>query len=95
MAGDHEADPAWLLLTDWLCSDFQGRARLPGTPTREDVIALYESQTGWQVHNLRFSEILCAVLLSVPLLRMSSYLAMGDLSRVCAAHLDELLTEGG
>lgn len=92
--GDHEADLAWLLLTDWLCSDFQGRARLPGTPTRAETIAGYERRTGWPVRNLRFNEILCAVLLSVPLLRMSSHLGMGDLSQVCAARLDQLLTEG-
>ncbi|WP_433520903.1 phosphotransferase family protein [Nocardia pseudovaccinii] len=92
--GDHEADLAWLLLTDWLCSDFQGRVRLPGTPTREETIAGYAARTGWPVRNLRFNEILCAILLSVPLLRMSSHLGMGDLSQVCAARLDQLLTEG-
>ncbi|MEV6278808.1 phosphotransferase family protein [Nocardia sp. NPDC051832] len=90
--GDHEFDLAWLLFTDWLSSDFQGRARLPGTPGREEAIARYETVTGWPVRNLRFNEILCAITLSVPLLRMSSHLGMGDLSAVCVARLDQLLT---
>ncbi|GAB2680612.1 phosphotransferase family protein [Nocardia goodfellowii] len=89
--GDPEADLAWLLFTDWLCSDFQGRAALAGTPSREEAIAYYERSAGRPVRNLLFNEILSAILLSVPLLRMSSHLGMGDLSAVCVARLDQLL----
>ncbi|WP_194818242.1 phosphotransferase family protein [Nocardia sp. XZ_19_385] len=89
--GDPESDLAWLLFTDWLCSEFQGRAKLPGTPSRDEAIAYYERSTGRPVRNLLFNEILSAILLSVPLLRMSSHLGMGDLSAVCVARLDQLL----
>lgn len=92
--GDHEADLAWLLFTDWLCSDFQGRERLPGTPGRAETITGYEARTGWQVQHLKFNEIACALLLSAPLLRMSSQLGMGDLSLLCATRIDQLLAEG-
>ncbi|WP_280296194.1 hypothetical protein [Nocardia abscessus] len=34
--GDHEADLAWMLFLDWACSEFEGRERLPGTPSREE-----------------------------------------------------------
>lgn len=92
--GDHEFDLAWLLLTDWVSSEYLGRTPLPGTPDRAEVIARYQAATGWPVRNLRFNEILGAVLLSVALLRISTYLGMGDLSVVCTARLDLLLAAG-
>ncbi|MFI9508214.1 phosphotransferase family protein [Nocardia sp. NPDC052566] len=92
--GDHEFDLAWLLLTDWVSSEFLGKPRLPGTPSREEAIARYEAATGWAVRRLRFNEILGAVLLSVALLRIQTYLNMGDLSAVCTARLDQLLATG-
>lgn len=64
--GDHEADLAWLLFLDWASSEFEGHAPLPGTPTREETIAYYEKRSGMPVRNLRYNEILAAVLLSVP-----------------------------
>ncbi|GAA5090326.1 phosphotransferase family protein [Nocardia iowensis] len=91
--GDHESDLAWLLLTDWVSSEYLGKPRLPGTPSREETVARYEAATGWPVRRLRFNEILGAVLLSVALLRISTYLGMGDLSAVTVARLEELLGE--
>ncbi|MFC7451177.1 phosphotransferase family protein [Rhodococcus daqingensis] len=92
--GDHEADLAWLLFLDWACSDFEGHPRLPGTPNREETIARYEELTGRPVRNLRFNEVLAAVLLSVPLLRLSTHLQVGehaDISAFCIRRLEDLL----
>ncbi|WP_194837034.1 phosphotransferase family protein [Nocardia sp. XZ_19_369] len=89
--GDPESDLAWLLLTDWVSSEYLGKPRLPGTPTRADTIARYEAATGRPVRRLRYNEILGAVLLSVALLRISTYLDMGDLSAVAVARLELLL----
>jgi len=94
--GDHEADLAWLLFTDWLSSEFQGNQRLAGTPSRAAVIARYEQQSGMTVHRLKFNEILAAVLLAVPLIRMSAHLkieGMPDLSIMCSTRIDQLLAE--
>lgn len=94
--GDHEADLAWLLFLDWACSEFEGHAPLPGTPTREETVARYEELTGWTVKNLQFNEILAAVQLSLPLLRLSTHLQLDghtDLTAFCKAKLEQLLPE--
>ncbi|WP_069167296.1 phosphotransferase [Nocardia altamirensis] len=92
--GDHEADLAWLLLTDWVSSEYLSIPRLPGTPSREETIARYEAATGWPVRRLRFNEILGAVLMALALLRIQVVLGIGDLSAVAVARLDPLLSEG-
>lgn len=95
--GDHEADLAWLLFLDWACSEFEGHPRLPGTPSREETIARYEDLTGWTVQNLRYNEVLAAVLLSVPLLRLSTHLKLGDdvsITAFCMRRLEQLLGGG-
>lgn len=95
--GDHEADLAWLLFLDWACSDFEGHDALAGTPSRAETVARYEELTGWQVKNLRYNEILAAVLLAVPLLRLSTHLQLGDhvdLSAFCARRIEQLLDSG-
>ncbi|WP_454195802.1 phosphotransferase family protein [Nocardia sp. Marseille-Q1738] len=94
--GDHEADLAWMLFLDWACSEFQETERLPGTPTREETIARYEERSGMTVRNLRYNEILAAVLLSIPLLRMAHRLQLPpetDVTAFCAARIDQLLPD--
>ncbi|MFI6573346.1 phosphotransferase family protein [Nocardia fluminea] len=92
--GDHEADLAWMLFLDWACSEFQGTERLPGTPTREESIARYEQRSGMKVRNLRYNEVLAAVLLSIPLLRMAHRLNLPpeiDVTAFCAQRIEQLL----
>lgn len=94
--GDHEADLAWLLFLDWACSEFEGHTPLPGTPSREETIARYEELTGWRVENLLFNEVLAAVLLAVPLLRLSTHLQLGehtDITAFCKHRLEQLLRD--
>lgn len=93
--GDHEADLAWLLFIDWLSSEFQGNPRLPGTPDRTQVIERYERLTGFTVKRLQFNEVLAAVLLAVPLIRLSSHMeieGITDLSAMCSERISQLLT---
>ncbi|MEV0059189.1 phosphotransferase family protein [Nocardia sp. NPDC050718] len=92
--GDQEADLAWLLFLDWASSEFEGIAPLPGTPTRAETIAYYERRTGRAVRNLRYHEILAAVLLSVPLLRMAHRVRLPpemDITGFCTARIEQLL----
>lgn len=70
--GDHEADLAWLLVTDWAMSEYQGFPRLDGTPGREETIARYEQLTGLPVRNLRFNEMLAAFALACPVSRLQA-----------------------
>ncbi|MFI6870751.1 phosphotransferase family protein [Nocardia sp. NPDC050406] len=92
--GDHESDLAWLLFLDWASSVFEGHEPLPGTPSRAETIAYYEAKTGTTVRNLRFNEILAAVLLSVPLLRMASRVQLPpemNITGFCTTRIEELL----
>lgn len=92
--GDNEADLAWALFLDWASSTSQGLAPLPGTPTREELVALYEEKTGWTVKNLLFNEILAVVLLTIPLLRLARRFDLDDpnsLTRFCDDRLQQLL----
>ncbi|MET8654082.1 phosphotransferase family protein [Nocardia aurea] len=94
--GDHEADLAWMLFLDWACSEHQGVERLAGTPTRAETIARYEERAGMKVRNLRYNEILAAVLLGIPLLRMAHRLRLPaeiDVTAFCAARIEELLLD--
>jgi aminoglycoside phosphotransferase (APT) family kinase protein len=70
--GDHEADLAWLLFTDWGLSEYQGLPRLDGTPGREETIERYQQLTGLPVRNLRFNEVLAAVALACPVTRLET-----------------------
>ncbi|MGW1741169.1 phosphotransferase [Nocardia sp. NPDC001965] len=94
--GDHEADLAWMLFLDWACSEFQDTERLPGTPTRQETIARYEERSGMTVCNLRYNEILAAVLPSIPLLRMVHRLQLPpeiDVTAFCVQRIEQLLAE--
>jgi hypothetical protein len=82
--GDHEADLAWLLFTDWGLSEYQGLPRLDGTPGREETIERYQQLTGLPVRNLRFNEVLAAVALACPVTRLETKFRE-----------DGLLTDGG
>ena len=93
--GDHEADLAWLLFLDWASGEFEGHAPLPGTPTRAETIACYEKRAGMPVRNLRYNEILAAVLLSVPLLRMAHRVQLPpavNITGFCTARIEQLLS---
>jgi aminoglycoside phosphotransferase (APT) family kinase protein len=70
--GDHEADLAWLLFSDWACSEYQGHPRLDGTPSREETIARYEQLSGKPVANLRYNEVLAAVEMALPVSRLAA-----------------------
>ncbi|WP_067898640.1 phosphotransferase family protein [Nocardia vaccinii] len=92
--GDHEADLAWMLFLDWACTEFEGHPPAPGTPSRQETIEYYEHRTGMPVGNLVFNEILAAVLLSIPLLRMAHRLQLPpdlDPTAFCAARIEQLL----
>ncbi|MFD9550186.1 phosphotransferase family protein [Nocardia salmonicida] len=92
--GDHEADLAWMLFLDWACSEFQGTERLAGTPSREESIARYEERSGMKIRNLRYNEVLAAVLLSIPLLRMAHRLNLPseiDITAFCTQRVEQLL----
>ncbi|MCP9621674.1 phosphotransferase family protein [Nocardia otitidiscaviarum] len=92
--GDHEYDLAWLLFLDWASSVFEGHTPLPGTPTRAETITHYEAATGMPVRNLHYNEILAAVLLSIPLLRMADRVRLPpdtDITGFCTARIEELL----
>lgn len=70
--GDHEADLAWLLFVDWACSEYEGVPPLDGTPRRDETIERYERLTGRHVRNLRYNEMLAALALACPLLRLEA-----------------------
>jgi len=96
--GDHEADLAWLLFLDWSFSEYQQIPRLPGTPSRDETIARYEEWTGWPVRNLRYNEILAAVALACPVLRLQTKLVADrlitedfDLAGFCVERIRQLL----
>jgi aminoglycoside phosphotransferase (APT) family kinase protein len=96
--GDHEADLAWFLFLDWSFSDQQQVPRLAGTPNREQTIARYEQLTGWQVKNLPYNEVLAAVALASPVLRLQRKLLAEslitddfDLAGFCVERIRQLL----
>ncbi|MEU1206277.1 phosphotransferase family protein [Nocardia sp. NPDC005825] len=92
--GAPESDLAWLLFLDWACSEYEGHAPLPGTPSRAETIAYYEKRTGTQVRNLEYQEIFSAALLSIPLLRMSHRVQLPpemNITGFCTARIEQLL----
>ena len=96
--GDHEADLAWLLFLDWACSEYEGVPRLEGTPGREETIERYGRLTGLEMRNLRYNEVLAAVALACPVLRLETKLrAEGlltddfDLVGFCVERIRQLL----
>ncbi|MFE3189316.1 phosphotransferase family protein [Nocardia sp. NPDC059240] len=92
--GAPESDLAWMLFLDWACSEYEGHAVLPGTPSRAETIAYYEKITGERVRNLAYQEIFSAALLSVPLLRMTHRVQLPpemNITGFCTARIEQLL----
>ena len=96
--GAHEADLAWFLFIDWAFSDYQRIPRLAGTPGREQTIALYERLSGLPVRNLFYHEVLAAVALACPVLRLQTKLRSDglitdefDLIAFCTERIRQLL----
>ncbi len=96
--GDHEADLAWLLVTDWALSEYQGIPRLEGTPGREETVERYQQLTGLPVVNLRYNEMLAALALACPVSRLEArFRAEGvlsdgvDLVGFCVERIRQLL----
>ena len=92
--GDHEADLAWMLFLDWASSEYEGIPRLEGTPTRDATIEHYERRSGLPVTNLAYNEVLAAVLLTVPLLRLAQAFGLpANTTAFCTRRIDELLDQ--
>jgi aminoglycoside phosphotransferase (APT) family kinase protein len=96
--GDHEADLAWLLFVDWACTEYEGVARLDGTPSREETVDRYERLSGRTVRNLRYNEVLAAVELGIPVSRLETRLRNQglltgdfDLAGFCVERIRQLL----
>ncbi|AYF78684.1 phosphotransferase family protein [Nocardia yunnanensis] len=92
--GCPESDLAWLLFLDWACSEYEGHAPLPGTPSRAETIAYYEKRTGTTVGDLDYQEVFSAALLSVPLLRMTHRVQLPpevNITGFCTARIEQLL----
>jgi len=90
--GDHEADLAWLLFLDWACSEYEGIPRLAGTPTRAETIQRYELRSGFKVRNLAYNEVLAAVLLAIPLLRIAEAFQLPpDTVAFCTRRIEQLI----
>jgi aminoglycoside phosphotransferase (APT) family kinase protein len=96
--GDHEADLAWMLFIDWACTESEGVPRLEGTPTREETVERYERRSGLPVRNLRYNEVLAALELAVPIIRLQTKFRNdgllgddSDLSEFCVERIRQLL----
>ena len=96
--GDHEADLAWLLFTDWAYSEFEGLPRLDGTPSRAETIARYQQLSGRPMKNLHYNEVLAAVEMAIPVSRLATrFRDQGlltediDLTGFCVERIRQLL----
>jgi aminoglycoside phosphotransferase (APT) family kinase protein len=91
--GDPAGDVAWMLMTDWISSPFDGHAPAPGTPGREETIDRYQRVTGHRLTNMRFAEVTAPLLLAVALIRLNTQLAMEgvDLAEICAQRIEFVL----
>ena len=96
--GDHEADLAWFLFIDWAFSEYQQIPRLAGTPSRAETIDRYQELSGLPVRNLVYNEVLAAVALACPVLRLQAKLQSDghvtgdfDLTGFCVERIRQLL----
>jgi aminoglycoside phosphotransferase (APT) family kinase protein len=91
--GDPAGDVAWMLMTDWISSPFDGHTSAPGTPGRDETIDRYQRLTGHRLGNMRFSDITSALLLAVPLIRLNTRLGIEgvDLAEICAQRVEFVL----
>ncbi len=64
-------DLGWGLFMDRYHSEGNDQPRLPGFPSREETIALYEERTGRTALHLEYFEILAGMRFSVILIRLA------------------------
>lgn len=76
--GDPVMDLAWGLFLDRYHSEGNGIERLPGFPSREATIALYEEIAGESVHDIEYYELLAGMRFSVILTRLGQQLMDQD-----------------
>lgn len=72
--GNPVMDLAWGLFLDRYHTEGNGIERLPGFPTREGTIALYEEISGARVENVEYYELLAGMRFSVILIRLGQQL---------------------
>ncbi len=72
--GDPMMDLGWGLFLDRYHSEGNGIARLPGFPTREQTIALYEQIVDEPVNDIEYYEVLAGMRFSVILTRLGQQL---------------------
>ncbi len=91
--GDPAGDVAWMLMTDWISSPFEGHAPASGTPSREETLERYRRLTGHRLTNMRFADVTSALLLAVAMIRLNVKLAMEgvDLAEICAQRVEFVL----
>jgi aminoglycoside phosphotransferase (APT) family kinase protein len=76
--GDPMMDLAWGLFLDRYHTEGNGIERLPGFPTREETIALYEALAGERVRDIEYYELLAGMRFSVILTRLAQQLIAQD-----------------
>ncbi|GFG73852.1 phosphotransferase family protein [Mycobacterium botniense] len=91
--GDPAGDVAWMLMTDWISSPFDGHAPAPGTPGRDETIDRYQQRTGRRLTHIRFADVTAPLLLAIALIRLNTILAMEDvdLAGICAQRVEFVL----
>ena len=96
--GDHESDLAWMLFLEWMNTTAGGIAPADGTPSREETVRHYEELTNLPVRNLRYNEVLAALLLAIPLLGITRRMraegqlpAEADPVAHCCQRINELI----
>lgn len=90
--GDPAADLAWMFMSDWVSSPLPERAPAPGTPSREETLERYRERTGHRLGDMRFSDVTAALLLAVPLIRLTEQLGLDvDLGEICAQRVQLVL----
>jgi aminoglycoside phosphotransferase (APT) family kinase protein len=76
--GDPMMDLGWGLFLDRYHSEGNGIDRLPGFPSRQEAIALYEEIAGEPVHDIEYYELLAGMRFSVILTRLGQQLMAQD-----------------
>jgi aminoglycoside phosphotransferase (APT) family kinase protein len=85
--GPGEIDLGWWLFFDGMFSS--SVERLPGLPTREETIAMYEEAAGRQVHDMFYFELLANFRLSIIAIRQADrQVAFGTIPATSRAWID-------
>jgi aminoglycoside phosphotransferase (APT) family kinase protein len=69
---DPMMDLAWWLFLDRHFHEGLPAPRLPGFPTREQMLARYEQLTGWKPHDLEFYEVFAGLRFAVVMMRVTA-----------------------